>query len=168
MIHPIIVGVHDELDIFQPTMREPRGLPLREIGINQFVHAPSRCSPFKGGNSHHGNSNSCNARFGITYRPTQNWSNTIIHSSGNIKGVFIHLLFTNLRLLWPSTFYLQAECTNVYEVVWNEHISNIFGIEKNDISPIKLTIFNKLYMGGMFVIAITMHYKTNEFNNSLE
>ena len=50
MVHPIIVGYRVELDIFnQPTMWEPRGFALGEIGASPLVLARSRCSPLKGG-----------------------------------------------------------------------------------------------------------------------
>ena len=51
MTHPIIVGVFGCARYFHPVVWEPKGLPLGEIGANQLVHAHSRSSPSKGGNS---------------------------------------------------------------------------------------------------------------------
>ena len=89
MVHPIIVRVSGWAAYFQPTMWEPRGLLFGEIDT---------CGPacphlfkvfiLKGGSSVGEGwlSNSCDARSGITYRlrPAQKWSNTMIHTCGNI------------------------------------------------------------------------------------
>ena len=44
-------GYLGEPNIFQPTMWEPRGLPLGEIDVGQLVCSCSKCSPLKGVNS---------------------------------------------------------------------------------------------------------------------
>ena len=53
---------------------KPGGLPLGEIGIDQLVHACSRCSPLKAGSSRQGPPSPHEIHFRITYRhrPTRN------------------------------------------------------------------------------------------------
>ena len=86
-------------------MCESRGLPLGETGVGWLVHACSRCSPSKGGNSLH---SPRNARFGILFRlkPTRKWSNTIIHIGGNISLVFLSFLL--FSFLTASSWWGEA------------------------------------------------------------
>ena len=71
MIHPIIVGVSSSPRYFQTTMWEPRDLPSGEISVGWFVRVHSICLPSKGGSSHLGPSNSCNASFEIAWELDQ-------------------------------------------------------------------------------------------------
>ena len=60
------------------------GLPLGERGPSWLVYAYSRCLPLRRDNTLREPSNSRDTCFKITYyrlRPTQRWSNTIIHNS---------------------------------------------------------------------------------------
>ena len=93
MIHPIIDRVSEWTRYFQPTMWEPRNLSLRGIGAGWFVYTRSRCSLLKRDNNLWEPSNSWDVRFVMTYRlkPTWRWSNTISHTSGNIRVVNIYL-----------------------------------------------------------------------------
>lgn len=75
---------------FSTNLWEPKGLPLREIGECKIVQAHSRCPPLEGGNNLQSLSNPHDAYFGITYncRPTQRWTNTLIHACGNIQILY--------------------------------------------------------------------------------
>ena len=89
LVHPTTYGPPNHSRVsrwtryFQPTMWEPRGLPLGKIDAIRLFHSHSRCLPLKGGNSLRWPSNSRNAHFGVTYRfrPTWKWSKTINHAS---------------------------------------------------------------------------------------
>ena len=78
------------------------------VVIQGFVCAHWRCSPSKGGSSFQEPCSSRNACFGFTYRlsPTWKWSDTIIHTGGNIRVVFLSFLprWESTLLKWHTTF----------------------------------------------------------------
>ena len=121
-----------ELDIFNQPCGNLWDLPSEEIGANQLVHARSRCSPSKGGNSCQGASNSHNAHFRITYKskPTQKQSNIIFTPVATSKSSFFFFFVVGLKLynvLVHPRFTIWQWCapikssSRVYIVASNVH-----------------------------------------------
>ena len=120
MSHSTIVGIFEWTEHFQTTIWECRGLPLEEIGEGWLVRPGLGVHLWKEEvGSLRGPSNSCDARFEITYRvrPTWRWSNTMVHHPGDNIGVnFLSRFSFNL-----FSKEQHAEC------LWWVHHSGAFG-----------------------------------------